>query len=171
MGWNIVLAPVNVLQHPVGVDGVRFFLEQFLQIRLRGIQLALLNLFARFRKQRMADPGDLFLNSFLRNLFEAGSPHSHRDQSAKNKTADVRPMGNAGRLSKHGPKKISHREPQREKPIGGSFEAVETVQHQPAHLDLDGWKSHQESAHQSGYGTRSADRRYKTSRVNQGMNL
>src|SRR5260370_12932663 len=95
MSRQVVLASVNVLQHPVSVDGVRFFLKQFLQIRFRRIQSALLNLLTRFREQWMADPSDFLLNSFLRNLLQPGSPHSQRDQTAKNETANVRPMGNA----------------------------------------------------------------------------
>ena len=90
-------------KHPVRVDRVRLFQQHFLQARGGRVQLPFFHLFAGFREQWVADPGNLFLNSFFGHLLKARFLNGESDQRAKCEAADMGPMRDAGRLAKTDP--------------------------------------------------------------------
>ena len=128
------------------------------------------HLFAGFREQGMADPGNLFLNSFFGHLLEARFLNRESDQRPECEAADVGPVRDAGRLAR-GAIENFREQPHRQQPVRSHLEPDETVNKQIAHLDFCRGETHEERAHQSGDGSRSANRRREASGVDHGMHL
>src|SRR6266571_255577 len=111
--WQIVLAPVELLQQRIGVHGLRLGCSMLLQDRDGLVELSLFHQFRSLHDGWIGGPTDFFFDGRISLVLQTGASDDQSSESPENKTADVGPMRNARCLAEEAPVEHFHQQPQR----------------------------------------------------------
>ena len=92
---NVVLAPIELPQDGMSVDGIWFDGQMLLKNGDALVEVSLLQALCSLHNCRIRGPSNLVFNDRIRLVLQTRAPDDQRCYRSKDKSSDMRPMGHS----------------------------------------------------------------------------
>ncbi len=139
---NVFLTPVELPQYGISVNGIWFRGHVLLKNRNTFVELSLFQEFRSLYYGWIRGPSDFVLDDRVGLVLQTCVRNDECAQSSEDKSSDVRPVSDSGRLPEQATVENLHEKPQRQEPVGRSLESNTENQHVPKHFNFQFGKTH-----------------------------
>src|SRR6266571_799502 len=139
---NVLLTPVELPQYGIGVNGIWFRSYVLLKNCNTFLELSLFQEFRSLHYGWFRSPSDFVLDDRVSLVLQTGVRNDECAQGSEDKSSDVRPVSDSGRLPEQATVENLHEKPQRQEPVSCGLESNPEDQHVPKHFNFEFGKTH-----------------------------